>query len=88
MNFGMAQYTNVPGPVLFILYSTPLACLIDKYSVHHDSYADGTQLYHSWSERGFDHLIQTLEDCIRCENLGVRKPTETEQQEDWSSQTH
>ena len=40
---------SVLGPVLFLLYTTPLTCLIEKHSVHHKLFTDDTQLNHSES---------------------------------------
>ena len=63
LSFGVPQ-GSVLGPVLFILYTTPLTHLIDAYSIRHEMYADDTQLVHSDTPSNYDHIIQTLQDSV------------------------
>ena len=35
---------SVPGPVLFVLYTTLLSDVIERHSIHNHSFADDTQL--------------------------------------------
>ena len=52
------------GPILFILYTTPLTKLIDSHSVRHEMFADDTQLHFSDSKDNYHQLVQTLQDCF------------------------
>ena len=51
---------SVLGPLLFILYTTPLSLIISRSSVDHKLYADDTQLFLSFSADTFSEKYSTL----------------------------
>jgi len=55
---------SVPGPLLFILYSTPLSSLISDSSVGHHLFADDTQLFISFRAHEFSANIIHLQNII------------------------
>ena len=52
------------GPVLFVLYTTPLFSVIKEHSVLYHSYADDTQLQKSSSPAQLPELLRTMEMCV------------------------
>jgi len=61
--YGVAQ-RSVLGPLLFILFTTPLSTVIYNSSANHQLYADDTQLLLSFSVLDFSHNITHLENTI------------------------
>ena len=62
---------SVLGPVSFILYITPLTCLIEKHSVRHEMFADDIPLNHSESPENY--LVCSLQDCVKDIGLWMKK---------------
>ena len=60
--YGVPQ-GSVLGPVLFVLYTTPLSDVIDKHSVNHQLFADDTQLQKSAPLHAVDNLTNELQAC-------------------------
>ena len=63
LDFLCVPQDSVVGPVLFILYITPLTCLIEKHSIRHEMFADDIPLNHSESSENY--LVRSLQDCVK-----------------------
>ena len=55
---------SVLVPILFILYTIPLSCVIGNHPVSHQLYADDTQIYSSSSPSEISATIHNMEKCI------------------------
>ena len=62
LRYGVPQ-GSVLGPLLFVLYTTPLSTIIAKHSVGHHLFADDTQLQKSASPAELNEMISTLQLC-------------------------
>ena len=63
LTFGVPQ-GSVLGPVLFIIYTSPLSELIHSHSVSHEMFADDTQLLNSASADEYLSLTSSLQACF------------------------
>ena len=64
LDFGVPQ-GSVLYPVLFILCTTRLTCLIETHSIRHEMFANDTQLNHSESPENYSDLVRSLFDCVK-----------------------
>ena len=55
---------SVIGPLLLVMYTTPLSTPISSCSLNHHLYADDTQLFLSFNPTHFDSSIDHLHDAL------------------------
>ena len=63
ISYGVPQ-GSVLGPILFIMYTQSLHALIKQHSLHDQSFADDTQVYHSCKPQNTKQTIQSIQGCL------------------------
>ena len=59
---------SVLGPLLYVLYTSPLADITKRYNLEYHFYADDTQLYVAFKIDCLDKMVEcktTIEQCVR-----------------------
>jgi hypothetical protein len=85
----IAVTTGVPqgsvlGPLLFTIYTSPIATIASSYSVSQQQYADDTQLYVALSQPNCTSELNNLEQCLNhlyfwcCSNGLALNPDKTD----------
>ena len=63
LEFGVPQ-GSVLGPILFSLYTQPIAELVEKNECVYHKFADDTQIGNAGAPNDFDEVQDKIEDCI------------------------
>jgi hypothetical protein len=61
--YGVPQ-GSVLGPVLFVLYATPVSAIISRHALKHESFADDTQAHLSVAVGECDELVPRVRGCV------------------------
>ena len=55
---------SVLGPILFNIYTSPIASIAESYNTRQQQYADDTQLYIALSAQSLSQSLLSLENCL------------------------
>jgi hypothetical protein len=63
LSYGVPQ-GSVLGPILFVLYASPVSDVINRHAMLHESFADDTQVHQSAPIAEIDGLMARTQECI------------------------
>ena len=64
---------SVLGPLFFVAYYSPVACIANKFGVFLSQYADDTQLYVALSQKAVNDTVTNLQNCLFDVNTWFRQ---------------
>jgi len=62
--FGVPQGSVLIGPLLYVLYTAELSCVVAEHGLRLHQYADDSQIYISVALRDAVHAVQRFTDCV------------------------